>query len=125
MATIRLLDRATVTYESDLSINNGQVAPIGFGRVVERPWARDEMIGVGHLVTVTLAGDHRANDGHRGDRYLAAIATSSTTPGVEGVAGQRVWRTLHFAGAGAGAVALMPVGAASTAWQALPTVLVR
>lgn len=81
------------------------------------------MIGVGLLVTVTLAGDHRANDGHRGDRYLAAIATSSTTPGVEGVAGQRVWRSLHFAGAGA--VALMPVGAASTAWQALPTVLDR
>ncbi len=51
-----------------------QVALVGFGRVVERPWAQEGMLGVRPVVTATLAGDHRASDGHRGGRYLAAIA---------------------------------------------------
>ncbi len=51
-----------------------QVALVGFGRVVQRPWAVDGMLTVRPLVTVTLAADHRVSDGHRGGRYLAAVA---------------------------------------------------
>jgi pyruvate dehydrogenase E2 component (dihydrolipoamide acetyltransferase) len=50
-----------------------QVALVGFGRVVERPWAVDGLIGVRPLVTLTLAGDHRATDGFTGARFLADI----------------------------------------------------
>jgi pyruvate dehydrogenase E2 component (dihydrolipoamide acetyltransferase) len=51
-----------------------QVALVGFGRVVQRPWAVDGMLTVRPVVTVTLAADHRVSDGHRGGRYLAAVA---------------------------------------------------
>jgi pyruvate dehydrogenase E2 component (dihydrolipoamide acetyltransferase) len=50
-----------------------QVAIIGFGRVRERPWAEDGMLGVRPIVTTTLAGDHRASDGARGSMLLAEI----------------------------------------------------
>jgi pyruvate dehydrogenase E2 component (dihydrolipoamide acetyltransferase) len=50
-----------------------QVALVGFGRVTERPYARDGLLGVHPTVVATLAGDHRATDGHRGGQYLAAI----------------------------------------------------
>ena len=51
-----------------------QVALVGFGAVVERPWAEGGMIGARRLVNATLAADHRASDGHRGARFLAAIS---------------------------------------------------
>lgn len=50
-----------------------QVALVGFGTPVERPWAVDGLIGVRPLVTATLAGDHRASDGATGARLLRAI----------------------------------------------------
>jgi pyruvate dehydrogenase E2 component (dihydrolipoamide acetyltransferase) len=50
-----------------------QVALVGFGRVTERPWAVDGLIGVRPLTTLTLAGDHRATDGFTGARFLADI----------------------------------------------------
>lgn len=50
-----------------------QVALVGFGKVVERPWAVDGMLAVRPVVTATLAADHRASDGHRGGLYLEAI----------------------------------------------------
>ena len=50
-----------------------QVALVGFGRVVERPWAVDGLLGVRPVTTVTLAGDHRATDGFTGARFLADI----------------------------------------------------
>lgn len=51
-----------------------QVALVGFGQVGERPWAQDGMLGVRTVVTATLAADHRVSDGHRGGRYLSAVA---------------------------------------------------
>jgi pyruvate dehydrogenase E2 component (dihydrolipoamide acetyltransferase) len=51
-----------------------QVALVGFGRVAPRPWAEDGMLGARPTVVASLAGDHRASDGHRGALYLAAIA---------------------------------------------------
>jgi pyruvate dehydrogenase E2 component (dihydrolipoamide acetyltransferase) len=50
-----------------------QVALVGFGRVVERPWSVRGLIGVRPTVTVTLAGDHRATDGATGARYLNIV----------------------------------------------------
>jgi pyruvate dehydrogenase E2 component (dihydrolipoamide acetyltransferase) len=50
-----------------------QVALVGFGRVSERPVAREGMLGVRSCVTATLSADHRASDGHRGGRFLAEI----------------------------------------------------
>jgi pyruvate dehydrogenase E2 component (dihydrolipoamide acetyltransferase) len=50
-----------------------QVAIVGFGRVVERPWAADGMVGVRPVVELTLAADHRASDGHRGSLFLEKI----------------------------------------------------
>lgn len=50
-----------------------QVALVGFGKVVQRPWCVGDQIVARPLVTATLAGDHRATDGHRGGVLLAAI----------------------------------------------------
>jgi len=50
-----------------------QVAILGFGKVVERPWVADGAIGPRPVVTITLAADHRVSDGHRGGLFLAEI----------------------------------------------------
>jgi pyruvate dehydrogenase E2 component (dihydrolipoamide acetyltransferase) len=50
-----------------------QVAIVGFGKVIERPWAVNGLLGVRPVVTATLAADHRASDGHRGALFLAAV----------------------------------------------------
>ena len=50
-----------------------QVAMIGVGRIVTRPWVVGDAIGPRPVVTITLAGDHRASDGHRGGLLLAEI----------------------------------------------------
>jgi pyruvate dehydrogenase E2 component (dihydrolipoamide acetyltransferase) len=50
-----------------------QVALVGFGRVVARPWIVDRRIETRPLVTVSLAADHRVTDGHIGGLYLAAV----------------------------------------------------
>ncbi|HQR26570.1 MAG TPA: 2-oxo acid dehydrogenase subunit E2, partial [Nocardioides sp.] len=50
-----------------------QVALVGFGRVAERPWAVDGLLGARPLTTLTLSADHRATDGFTGARFLATI----------------------------------------------------
>jgi pyruvate dehydrogenase E2 component (dihydrolipoamide acetyltransferase) len=57
-----------------------QVALVGFGRVMERPWAEHGMLAVRPCVTATLSADHRASDGHRGARYLAEIDKALQKP---------------------------------------------
>jgi pyruvate dehydrogenase E2 component (dihydrolipoamide acetyltransferase) len=57
-----------------------QVALVGFGRIVERPWAVDGLIGVRPTVRVTLSADHRASDGHEGSRLLSLIDHLLQTP---------------------------------------------
>ena len=51
-----------------------QVALIGFGTISPRPWIADGQIVPRPLVTASLAGDHRASDGHQGGLLLNAIA---------------------------------------------------
>jgi len=57
-----------------------QVAMVGFGKVMDRPWAVDGLLTVRPVVTATLAGDHRVSDGHRGGLYLAAVERLLQTP---------------------------------------------
>ncbi|GAB2861949.1 dihydrolipoamide acetyltransferase family protein [Lentzea nigeriaca] len=61
-------------------IHPPQVALVGVGKVVERPWAVDGLLGVRPVVTVTLSADHRATDGHTGARYLEIVEKLLTTP---------------------------------------------
>ena len=50
-----------------------QVALVGFGKITDRPWADQGMLGVRPTISTTLAADHRASDGHTGARFLARI----------------------------------------------------
>jgi pyruvate dehydrogenase E2 component (dihydrolipoamide acetyltransferase) len=50
-----------------------QVAILGFGRVMERPWVVGGQIVPRPLVTASLSADHRVTDGHRGGLFLTAI----------------------------------------------------
>jgi pyruvate dehydrogenase E2 component (dihydrolipoamide acetyltransferase) len=50
-----------------------QVALIGFGKIVARPWLVENRIVARSIVTVTLAADHRVSDGHTGGLFLAEI----------------------------------------------------
>jgi pyruvate dehydrogenase E2 component (dihydrolipoamide acetyltransferase) len=50
-----------------------QVALVGFGKISEQPWVENGMLGLRQVVTATLAGDHRATDGHRGGQFLEAL----------------------------------------------------
>ena len=70
----------TVTNLGDLGVETvfgviypPQVALVGFGKVMERPWAENGMLGVRRIVSASLAADHRATDGHRGSQYLEAL----------------------------------------------------
>jgi pyruvate dehydrogenase E2 component (dihydrolipoamide acetyltransferase) len=57
-----------------------QVALVGFGKVVERPWVVDGQIIARPVITATLSADHRASDGHRGGLFLAAVERLLQTP---------------------------------------------
>jgi pyruvate dehydrogenase E2 component (dihydrolipoamide acetyltransferase) len=57
-----------------------QVAIVGFGRVTPRPWVVDGQMAVRQIVSATLAGDHRASDGHLGGQLLAAIGRALQSP---------------------------------------------
>jgi pyruvate dehydrogenase E2 component (dihydrolipoamide acetyltransferase) len=50
-----------------------QVALVGFGKVMERPWVVDGQIVARPIVTATLSADHRVSDGHRGGLFLATV----------------------------------------------------
>ena len=70
----------TVTNLGDLGVETvfgviypPQVALVGFGKVMERPWAENGMLGVRRIVSASLAADHRATDGHRGSQFLEAL----------------------------------------------------
>lgn len=57
-----------------------QVALIGIGGIKEEPWAENGMLDVRKVVHVTLAGDHRATDGHIGDNFLKALNNHLQNP---------------------------------------------
>lgn len=57
-----------------------QVAIVGFGKVVQRPWVVDGRVEPRPTVVATLAADHRVSDGHRGGLFLAAVEELLTHP---------------------------------------------
>lgn len=57
-----------------------QVAIIGFGKVVARPWVVDGAIGPRSIVTITLSADHRVSDGHGGALFLSEIGNLLQQP---------------------------------------------
>jgi pyruvate dehydrogenase E2 component (dihydrolipoamide acetyltransferase) len=57
-----------------------QVALVGFGMPVERPWVVGGEIAARRVLTATLAADHRVTDGHRGALFLADIDRRLQTP---------------------------------------------
>jgi pyruvate dehydrogenase E2 component (dihydrolipoamide acetyltransferase) len=50
-----------------------QVALVGLGKITEQPWAENGTLSVRKVLTATLAGDHRATDGHKGGLFLEAL----------------------------------------------------
>jgi len=50
-----------------------QVAIVGFGKMIERPWISEGQILPCPLVTATVSADHRVTDGHRAGLFLASI----------------------------------------------------
>ena len=50
-----------------------QVAIVGFGRVLSKPWVVGGQVQPRPVVNASLAADHRASDGHLGGQLLVAI----------------------------------------------------
>lgn len=50
-----------------------QVAIVGFGKLVERPWSEAGQIVSRPIIVSTLSADHRVSDGHRGGLFLSAV----------------------------------------------------
>lgn len=70
----------TVTSLGDLGVETvfgviypPQVGLVGFGKIMEQPWAQNGMLGVHPVMTASLAADHRATDGHLGAQFLDAL----------------------------------------------------
>jgi len=70
----------TITYLGEGSVETvfgiiypPQVALIGFGGIVEEPWAENGMLDVRPVLTISLSADHRATDGNIGNRFLVAL----------------------------------------------------
>jgi pyruvate dehydrogenase E2 component (dihydrolipoamide acetyltransferase) len=57
-----------------------QVAIVGFGKIVTRPWVVEGAVVARPLVTATLSADHRVSDGHRGGLLLAAVERLLQSP---------------------------------------------
>jgi pyruvate dehydrogenase E2 component (dihydrolipoamide acetyltransferase) len=57
-----------------------QVAILGFGTPMRRPWIREERVEARSLITASLSADHRVSDGHGGALLLAEIDTCLQQP---------------------------------------------
>jgi pyruvate dehydrogenase E2 component (dihydrolipoamide acetyltransferase) len=57
-----------------------QIAILGLGSIVERPWVIDGAVVPRLLATASLAADHRASDGHVGGQFLSTFARLMQEP---------------------------------------------
>lgn len=57
-----------------------QVAIVGLGRIRERPWAEQGLLGARPVLTITLSADHRVTDGYDGARFLNTIERMLRNP---------------------------------------------
>jgi pyruvate dehydrogenase E2 component (dihydrolipoamide acetyltransferase) len=58
-----------------------QVAIVGYGSVLDRPWVVEGRLEVRPVLNLTLAADHRVTDGRQGARFLARIRNGLMRPG--------------------------------------------
>jgi pyruvate dehydrogenase E2 component (dihydrolipoamide acetyltransferase) len=77
----------TVTNLGDLGAESAyaiiyppQVAIVGFGRIVERPWVVDGRIEPRSVVTISVSVDHRATDGRDAGLLLTAVDRALQKP---------------------------------------------
>jgi pyruvate dehydrogenase E2 component (dihydrolipoamide acetyltransferase) len=77
----------TVTNLGDLGVESAyaiiyppQVAIVGFGRIVERPWVVDGRIEPRSVVTISVSADHRATDGRDAGLFLTTIDRALQAP---------------------------------------------
>jgi pyruvate dehydrogenase E2 component (dihydrolipoamide acetyltransferase) len=61
-------------------INHPEVAILGIGRIVDRPWAVDGQLAVRKITQLTLAFDHRACDGGVAGGFLRFVADRVESP---------------------------------------------
>jgi 2-oxoisovalerate dehydrogenase E2 component (dihydrolipoyl transacylase) len=61
-------------------INPPEVAILGIGRIIERPWVVDGQVVARHLTQLTLAFDHRACDGQTAGGFLRFVADCVESP---------------------------------------------
>lgn len=57
-----------------------QVAIVGFGSIIEMPWAENGLLGARPVINVTLSADHRATDGATGSRFLMTLKKYLSNP---------------------------------------------
>ncbi|HEO99111.1 MAG TPA: 2-oxo acid dehydrogenase subunit E2 [Epsilonproteobacteria bacterium] len=77
----------TITNLGDLGVERvygviypPQVALVGFGRILDTPWAEGDTLSVRKVMQATLAGDHRATDGRTGGEFLNKLDQILQTP---------------------------------------------
>jgi len=61
-------------------INHPEVAILGLGRVIDRPWVADGQLTVRKVAELTLAFDHRACDGGTAGGFLRYVADRIESP---------------------------------------------
>lgn len=57
-----------------------QVAILGFGTPLAKPWSVDGRLQTQTVMVASLAADHRVSDGHRGALLLQRIGEPLNTP---------------------------------------------
>jgi pyruvate dehydrogenase E2 component (dihydrolipoamide acetyltransferase) len=61
-------------------INHPEVAILGIGRIIDRPWVLDGALAVRKVTQLTLAFDHRACDGGTAGGFLRYVADCVESP---------------------------------------------
>ncbi|OAV61540.1 dihydrolipoamide acetyltransferase family protein [Enteractinococcus helveticum] len=61
-------------------INAPEVAIMGVGRIIDRPWVVEGELAVRKVTELTLSFDHRVTDGATGSAFLTAVADAMQHP---------------------------------------------
>jgi pyruvate dehydrogenase E2 component (dihydrolipoamide acetyltransferase) len=61
-------------------INHPEVAILGIGRIIDKPWVVDRALAVRKITELTLAFDHRACDGGTAGGFLRFVADCVESP---------------------------------------------
>ena len=61
-------------------INHPEVAILGIGRIIDRPWVVDGQLAVRKVTQLSLAFDHRVCDGGAAGGFLRMVADAVENP---------------------------------------------